>query len=70
MLRHYSQAHYNLEVTSWDYAQRYPNPDNDVESGLIDGLGMDDTPGAEQDPDMDSPFSADITVKGDITARV
>lgn len=66
----YSQAHYDLEVTSWDYTQRYPNPDNDILSGLTDTSGLDEDPGAEQDPDMDSPFSADVTVNGDITARV
>jgi hypothetical protein len=66
----YSQAHYNLEVTSWDYTQRYPNPDNDVLSGLGPDSKIDQPPGAEQDPDMDSPFSADVTVHGDITARV
>lgn len=66
----YSQAHYNLDVLSWDYTQRYPNPDNDVVSGLTETSGIASTPGAAIDKDKIGNFSADVTVHGDITVAV
>lgn len=66
----HSQAHYNLDVLAWDYTQRYPNPDNDVASGLTDTSAIKDNPGADNDPNKVGNFSADVTVRGDITLEV
>ncbi|KAI2463541.1 family 18 glycosyl hydrolase [Annulohypoxylon bovei var. microspora] len=65
----HTQAHYNLEVSEWDYTQRYPNPNNDVLSGLTPTSKMDDQPGAEIEDDKKG-FSADIGVEGDLTLKI
>lgn len=62
----HSEAHFDLEVSEWDYTQRYPNPDNDVLSGLTPTSKMSDAPAAEIEPNKKG-FSADIGVKGDLT---
>ncbi|KAH0491929.1 hypothetical protein TgHK011_003330 [Trichoderma gracile] len=66
----HTQAHYNLQVVEWDYTQRYPNPNNDVASGLTNSSGFQGTPAAGRDPDQGSTFSADVSVNGDITLEV
>lgn len=65
-----SEAHYEVEVLKWDYTQRYPNPNNDVLSGLTDNTDPPDNPGTQPAPDRDSPFRADIGVSGDLTVKV
>jgi hypothetical protein len=60
-----SEAHYDLEISEWDYTQRYPNPNNDVQSGLTPTSEMTDDPGVTIEPNKKG-FSADIGVKGDI----
>lgn len=59
-----------MDVLSWDYSQRYPNPDNDVLSGLTDNTENPKDPGIDDDPDKPSNFTADITVNGDITLQM
>lgn len=66
----HTQAHYNMDVLSWDYSQRYPNPDNDVLSGLTDNTENPKDPGIDDDPDKPSNFTADVTVNGDITLQI
>ncbi|KAI1397459.1 hypothetical protein F4819DRAFT_503329 [Hypoxylon fuscum] len=66
----HAEAHYEVEVLKWDYTQRYPNPNNDVLSGLTDNTDPPDNPGTQPAPDRDSPFRADIGVSGDLTVKV
>ncbi|KAK7923665.1 hypothetical protein PG985_007736 [Apiospora marii] len=62
-------AHYDLEVSSWDYTQRYPNPDNDVLSGLTQESKMDKEPSSQPDSE-NKPFRADVGINGDLTFKV
>ncbi|KAK7968736.1 glycoside hydrolase family 18 protein [Apiospora saccharicola] len=65
----HADAHYDLEVSAWDYTQRYPNPDNDVKSGLTQESKMDKLPTSEPDAD-NKPFRADVGIDGDLTFKV
>ncbi|KAK8036498.1 hypothetical protein PG991_001635 [Apiospora marii] len=65
----HADAHYDLEVSSWDYTQRYPNPDNDVLSGLTQESKMDKEPSSQPDSE-NKPFRADVGINGDLTFKV
>ncbi|KAK8091452.1 hypothetical protein PG997_001813 [Apiospora hydei] len=66
----HTDAHYQLDVVNWDYAQRYPNDNNDVESGLslnnmekaVGGAGLDDN--------KRSAFTWDVAARGDLTVTI
>lgn len=62
----HTKATVNFNVASWDYTQRYPNPDDDIVSGV---------PAEGEEPETssgnsDTSFYADVSASGDITAWV
>ncbi|ETS76426.1 hypothetical protein PFICI_11813 [Pestalotiopsis fici W106-1] len=67
----HTQAHYELQVSDWDFTQRYPNDGNDVESGLTGGSHIGDSPGPGAQPGKnDTSFRADVAASGDLTLKI
>ncbi len=65
-----SEAHVDLQIAEWDITQRYPNPNNDIESGKIDDGSKDKHVGGAPSQNLQPQFYADVSAKGDLTASM
>lgn len=62
----YSSASTTFNVAGWDYTQRYPNPNSDIESGMP----STDEPPSQQGNVETQQFYADVEASGDLTITV